>query len=116
MSEKYFSEEVGYKDCFIEVTDNWTMKEVRAMGEADENEYFDIFNRKVESMYLKDSTGREFTNPKVFRPEDVEDFDIAMAGFIGSILPIHCRRRKGLGGMNVRASSSGSDTAKTTKA
>ena len=94
MSEKYYSEEEGYKDCFIEVTDAWTMKEVRAMGNAGEEEYFEIFNKKVESMFLRDSNGVEWTNPRNFKPEDVEDFDIVLAGFIGTVLPMHCRRRK----------------------
>lgn len=115
MGVKYFSEEADYKDCFIEVADSWTVKEVKEMGEAEEEQYFEIFRKKVEAMYLKDTTGKEFTNPKTFSVEDVENFDIAMAGFIGSALALHCRRRKGLGGMNVRTLSSGLDTAKTTK-
>lgn len=113
MSEKYYSEEPGFEDCFIEVSDNWTMKEVKAMGAADEVEYFEIFNKKVESMYLKDTLGVEWTNPKTFKPADVEEFDLILAGFIGTVLPLHCRRRKNLGGANVRLSSSGSATTAT---
>lgn len=115
MGVKYFSEEPGFEENFVEVVDSWTMKEVREMGDANEEQYFEIFRKKVESMYLKDNAGKEFTNPKTFNIVDVDDFDIALAGFIGSVLAIHCRRRKGLGGLNVRTLSSGSDTAKTTK-
>lgn len=109
MGEKYFSEMEGYEDCFIEVTDRWTVKEMRALAESEEKEYFDLFGRKVESMLLKDADGKEFTNPREITPTDLENFDVALGGFMGSILPIHVRKRRNLGGMNVRPSSTSKD-------
>ena len=109
MGEKYFSEMPGCEDQFIEVTDAWTVKEMRALADSDEKEYFVIFAKKVESMFLKDSEGKEFTNPRELTPEDLENFDVAVGGFIGSILPIHVRKRRNLGGMNVRPSSTSKD-------
>lgn len=109
MGEKYFSDVPGFEKFFIEVTDAWTVKEMKALAESEEAEYFDIFHAKVESMYLVDVDGKEFTNPKELSRDDVENFDVTAAGFIGSILPIHVRKRRNLGGLNVRQSSPSKD-------
>jgi len=102
MGEKYFSEMTGYEDNFIEVTDKWTVKEMRQLADSPEDEYLEIFRTKVDAMFLKDAEGKEFTNPRTLAKEDLEGFDVALGGFIGSILPIHVRKRRNLGGMNVR--------------
>jgi len=109
MGEKYFSDVEGFTDCFIEVSDNWTVKEMKELSESEEDGYFSLFNRKVDTMFLRDIENKEFTNPREFTSEDLENFDVVMAGFVGSILPIHVRRRRNLGGLGVRPSSTGSD-------
>ncbi len=115
MGEKYFSDIEGYKDLFIEVSDAWLMKEVKEMADADEVTYFEYFNKKVDAMYLRDSEGVEFTNPKTFSVADVDNFDVSLAGFIGSILSTHIRRRKSLGGLSVRTLPVGSVGVEQTK-
>lgn len=109
MGEKYFSEVPGFEKFFIEVSDAWTVKEMKALADSDEDGYFDIFHAKVESMFLADVDGKEFTNPRELSRDDVENFDVAVAGFLGSILPIHVRKRRNLGGLNVRQSSLSKD-------
>lgn len=116
MGEKYFSEVPGFEKFFIEVTDAWTVREMKALADSGEDEYFDIFHTKVESMYLTDVDGNEFTNPREFSRDDVENFDVSAAGFIGSILPIHVRKRRNLGGLNVRQSSLSKDGPNSPKA
>lgn len=108
-SEKYFSQIEGYEDCFIEVTDKWTVKEMRDLADSEEEQYFKLFNEKVIAMYLRDADEKEFTNPKEIKPKDIENFDVSIAGFIGSILPIHVRKRRNLGGLSVRPSSTSKD-------
>jgi len=108
MSQQYFSELEEYKDCYITVSDKWTVKEMRELADSDEKDYFKIFTRKVEGMLLRDSEGTEFRNPADLTGESLENFDVSMAGFIGSILPIHVRKRRNLGGLNVRPSSTSS--------
>lgn len=109
MGVKYFSEIEGYEDNFIEVTDKWTVKEMRSLADSEEAEYFELFRKKVEAMFVKDTEGVEFTNPREFSPENIINFDVAIAGFVGSILPIHVRKRRNLGGINVRQSSPSND-------
>lgn len=117
MGEKYFSGVAGFEDCFIEVSNSWTMRQVRDLTDSQEAEYFDFFHKKVESMFLRDSTGKEFTNPREIKAEDMDDFDIALIGFFGGILSLHVRKRKSLGNMNVLPSSliAGSQTQTKTK-
>lgn len=105
MSQQYFSELEGYTDCFITVTDKWTVKEMRALADSDEASYFAIFKNKVEGLFVKDADGTEFRDPTALTAEVLENFDVAIAGFIGSILPLHVRKRRNLGGLNVRLSS-----------
>jgi hypothetical protein len=108
-SEKYFSQIEGYEDCFVEVSDKWNVKEMRELADSEEKQYFELFKTKVVAMFLKDENGKEFTNPREFVPEDLLNFDVSIAGFIGSILPIHVRKRRNLGGMSVRPSSTSKD-------
>lgn len=105
MSEQYFSELEGYTDCFITVSDKWTVKEMRELADSEEKGYFEIFSRKVEGMLLKDADGNEVRDPAKLNGEILENFDVALAGFVGSILPLHVRKRRNLGGLNVRPSS-----------
>lgn len=109
MGQQYFSELEGYTDCYITVADKWTVKEMRALADSDEKAYFEIFKNKVEGMFLKDSENVEFRNPAELTETALENFDVALAGFVGSILPLHVRKRRNLGGLNVRPLSSSKD-------
>jgi len=112
---KYFSEIEGYEDCFVDVVDKWTMKELKALTASDDAEYFEIFRSKVNGLLLRDADGVELRDVKQFNEEFVENLDVAMAGFIGGVLPMHVRQRKSLGGLSVRQSSTTSEQATTKK-
>ncbi len=108
---KYFCEVEGYDECYIDVVDSWTMKELRALTDSDDKEYFEIFKKKVDSMLLKDSDGNELRDPKKIDDAFIENVDVSLAGFIGSVLALHVRQRKSLGGMSVRPQSTISEIA-----
>ena len=112
---KYYSETEGYQDCFIDVVDKWTMKELKELTESNDEQYFEIFRRKVTSLLLRDADGAELRDIKQFNAEFVENLDVAMAGFIGGVLPMHVRKRKSLGGLSVRQSSTTSEQVTTKK-
>jgi len=78
---KYFSEIEGYEDCFVDVVDKWTMKELKELTESDDEQYFEIFRRKVTSLLLRDADGVELRDITQFNAEFVENLDVAMAGF-----------------------------------
>jgi len=91
---KYFSEIEGYEDCFVDVVDKWTMKELKELTESDDEQYFEIFRRKVTSLLLRDADGVELRDITQFNAEFVENLDVAMAGFIGGVLPPQNKRQR----------------------
>lgn len=107
---KYFLEFEEYTDCFVEVTDKWTMKEVKALIDSSADEYFDIFKKKVTSLLLRDADGNELRDINNFSVEWMENVDVAVAGFVGMVLVRHVRDRKSLGGLSVRPLSTGSES------
>jgi hypothetical protein len=112
---KYYSETEGYQDCFIDVVDKWTMKELKELTASEDKEYFEIFRRKVQGLLLRDVDGNELRDVTKFDESFVENMDVAMAGFLGNVLAMHVRQRKSLGGLNVRQSSTTSEPATTKK-
>ena len=112
---KYYSEIEGYEDCYVDVVDKWTMKELKELTASGESEYFELFRRKVSAIYLKDIDGNELRDITKLDDEFIENLDVIMAGFIGTVLAMHVRQRRSLGGMSVRQSSSTSEVAATKK-
>lgn len=107
---KYYSETEGYEDCYIDVIDKWTMKELKELTASDDDQYFEIFRRKVTALLLRDAEGNELRDITKFNKEFVEGMDVAMAGFLGNVLAMHVRQRKSLGGLSVRQSSTTSES------
>ncbi len=112
---KYYSEIEGYEDCYVDVVDKWTMKELKELTASDEQEYFDLFRRKVSAILLRDIDGNELRDITKLNDEFVENLDVVMAGFIGTVLAMHVRQRRSLGGLSVRQSSSTSEQIATKK-
>lgn len=109
-SSRYHCKAEGFEKCWLEVKDSWTMKEVRDLVAANDDEtYFKIFADKVTAMYLEDSCGEVFTDPKEFGNDQLEQFDVTVAGFLGNTLPLHVERRRQLGKWSATLLSDGSD-------
>ena len=111
---KYYLEFEEYKDCFVEVTDKWTMKEVKALTSSTEENYFDVFKKKVESIYIRDVDGNELRDVNMLNEEFLDNVDVAISGFLGMVLVRHVRDRRSLGGLSVRPLSTTSES-KTAK-
>lgn len=112
---KYFSNTEGYEDCYVDVIDSWTMKELRSLTAADDVEYFEIFRKKVTALLLRDVDGNELRDITQFNEDFLLNMDVSMAGFIGSVLILHVRQRKNLGGLNVRPLSTALESETTKK-
>lgn len=104
---KFFLEFEDYTDCFVEVADKWTMKEVKALIDSNADEYFDILKKKTISILLRDADGNELRDINNFSNDWMENVDVAVAGFVGMVLVRHVRDRKSLGGLSVRPLSTG---------
>lgn len=111
---KYYLEFEEYKDCFVEVTDKWTMKEVKTLTSSTEENYFDVFKKKVESIYIRDVDGNELRDVNMLNEEFLDNVDVAISGFLGMVLVRHVRDRRSLGGLSVRPLSTISES-KTVK-
>jgi hypothetical protein len=112
---KYFSNVEGYEDCFVDVVDKWTMKELRELTASNETDYFSLFKRKVTSILIKDIDGNELRDITKLDDSFIENIDVVMAGFLGTVLAMHVRERRSLGGLSVRQSSTISEQQTTKK-
>ena len=98
-----------YKDCFVDVSEVWTMKELKDLAIAEGDKYFEIFRKKVDAILLRDVNGVEIRDVNQLTEDFMENIDVAMAGFLGTVLVNHIRERRSLGGLSVRLSSTGSE-------
>jgi hypothetical protein len=103
---KYYIDLPEYNDCFIEIKEQWTIKDVNILAASDETNYFDILREKTESILIRDVNGVELRDVKQLNTEFIENIDVAVAGFLGYVLVKHVRDRRSLGGSSVLPQSS----------
>lgn len=106
---RYFIDFPEYTDCFVEVAEQWTLKEVNELAASDEESYFDILRRKTLSILLRDVNGLELRDVSKLNKDFIENIDVAVAGFLGTVLVKHVRDRRSLGGSSVLPQSSTSE-------
>lgn len=107
---KYYMSFGDYKDCFVDVSEVWTMKELKELASSDGDKYFEMFRKKVDGILVRDVNGLEIRDVNQLTEEFMENIDVAMAGFLGTVLVNHIRERRSLGGLSVRPSSTGSES------
>ena len=90
------------------------MKELRELTASTEEDYFSLFKRKVTSILIRDSDGNELRDVTKLDDEFIDNIDVVMAGFLGTVLAMHVRERRSLGGLSVHRSSTTLE-AQTTK-
>lgn len=110
---KYYMELSGFEDLFVEVEDAWTMKELKEVTSADGEQYFVILRRKIVSLLIRDAEGKEIRDKNELTEDFIENVDVAVAGFLGTVLIKHIRDRRSLGGASVHPLSTGSESKKT---
>lgn len=112
---KYYIDLPNYSDCFIEVQEQWSLKEVNELAASDEKTYFDILRKKTESILIRDVNDKELRDINLLNDEFIENIDVAVAGFLGYVLVKHVRDRRSLGGSSVLPQSSTSGPQITRK-
>jgi hypothetical protein len=103
---KYFVDFPGYTDCYIDVEEQWTLKELNELVATDEDNYFDVLRKKTLGIFLRDVDGNELRDVKKLDKDFVENIDVILAGFLGTVLVRHVRDRRSLGGLSVLPQSS----------
>lgn len=108
MPVRVYSDAPGLTDCYVEVADAWTVREVTALYESRE-QWLSLWRKKVLSVYLTVGDGETITDPA-----DVinrfEDMDIRLARFVNNSLAWAVDHLATLGGTQRRISSGVGDS------
>ena len=96
----------GLDKNWIEISDAWTRREYKDMVDAESAEFFDILHAKATACHIETSGG-VIEDPADITEDSIDDVDMRLVGFIGSVLVSACVRLRSLGNASARASSDG---------
>lgn len=82
---KYQCDIPGFEDCFVEISERWTRKELRLYFSAKGDEYVTFMQTKISSIYLE-TTGEPIDEPGKLTLEASEDVDIALWKWLSTAL------------------------------
>ena len=106
----------GLEECWIEVDDAWSRRELREYTKLKGDPFVELWRRKVTACHLQTATGEVITEP-VQVHERLDDLDMRLLGFVGQAPLEVTGHLLVLGEVNKRLSLPGADpAAKTTKA
>lgn len=112
MPIRVYSDAPGLTDCYVEVVDAWTVREVGALYESREA-WLSLWRRKVLGVHLTLSDGEVLTDPAA-AIERFDDLDIRLARFVNNSLGWAVDHLATLGGTQRRISSGAGDSPRTT--
>ncbi|MCB0041213.1 MAG: hypothetical protein KDE01_07610 [Caldilineaceae bacterium] len=96
------SEIEGYEECFVEVADGWTVRELNAL--ADPEAWRELWLRKVVALSVDTADGEALTEPQQV-VDRYDDLDVALARFVNTSLSAAVGYMATLGGAKRRVSS-----------
>lgn len=100
-------------DCWVEISEKWTRAEEKMLAFADDQQWLELWQRKVLACNLRTATGDYITAPADVTLDRLDDLDVQLAGFVGGALAYACRELRYLGNAARRVSFNGSEPAKT---
>jgi hypothetical protein len=109
---KWFCDIDGLTDNWVEVSERWTRRDsrrVRAWSFENDDEFWELFARKVEKLHLVNDIGAVVDDPANMDDDFLLDCDDRLAGFVGNILVQTVDRLAALGNVAARLSSNGTD-------
>lgn len=113
MPVRVYSELDEFRHCFVEVVDNWTVRELNGLFEA-RDQWLELFRRKVTSLLMVTAEGDEVTTV-----DDLivrwDDLDVRLARFVNTSLSAAVDHLATLGGMQRRVSSGAGESPTTTR-
>ncbi len=117
MSVRIECDAEGLTGNWIEISDRWTQREAVAMMEVANDEFYALLRAKTVAVHI-DAGGTAITSPEQLDADHLLDADVAVLGWLGSVLPIAVARRRTLGNASARLSFSanGRQTMTTTVA
>jgi len=105
----------GLDGNWIEISDRWTQREAVAMTEAADESFYALLRAKTVAVHIV-AGDTVIASPEQLDAEHLLDADVAVLGWLGSVLPIAVARRRTLGNASARLSFSanGRQTTPTT--
>jgi hypothetical protein len=96
----------GLQDNWVDVADAWTRKEFRQMVESDGADFLEMFHAKVTGCHIE-SGDESIDDPAGITEDALDDIDMRLVGFLGSVLVTACVGLRSLGNVSARMSSNG---------
>ena len=96
----------GYEGTWVDVSSKWTRREFKAMVDSDADEWLELFHVKVEACHIETS-GDPIEDPSAVNEESLDDVDMQVLGFLGTVLLEAAAHLRSLGFMSGRVSSNG---------
>jgi hypothetical protein len=87
----------GFEHCFVELSDRWTRREVRAFREADTAEGVAVLRRKITAIHLDCADGNHITAPDQMTDERLDEVDTQVYLWMPGALMIGLRELENLG-------------------
>lgn len=107
---RYYCTVDGLTDSWIELADAWTRAEWAALqGVKGNADYFDILRRKTTAMHLATADGGAINDVALLTDDGLQAIDLALWGFLVTVLFRAAADRKTLGDFAMRALLSSSD-------
>lgn len=87
----------GFEHCFVELSDRWTRKEMRAFRSAGTEEAMALLKRKITGVYLECADGQHITAPDQMTDERLDEVDSQVYLWIPGALMVGLRELENLG-------------------
>ena len=119
MAERIECMAEGFESNWVELDmDKWTARDSKKLDAADLDGYVELLRRKVLACHIELETGTILTKPDDFDEDTILDADELLVGWLAGVFYSAIGRRRILGNLSARLSSSSKDGAapRTTKA
>lgn len=110
----------GFTDCYVEVSDRWTRKEIRDFHTTRLEDAAQLIQRKITAIYLTCADGEHITAPSMLTEERLDQVDAQVFNWLPGALMVGLRElenlgfRKGLGQFATTGDSSTQTTSSPT--
>ena len=101
----------GFEETWVEVSDRWTRSEFKALIDAEGDEWLGTFHDKVTACHIQ-SSENPITDPQAVTEDALDDVDMQVLGFLGTVLLEAVTHLRSLGFMSGRVSSNGAEEKK----
>lgn len=113
MPIRVYSELDEFRQCFVEVAEGWTVRELNGLYES-RDQWLELFRRKVTTLLIVTADGDEVTTADELIAV-WDDLDVRLARFVNTALSAAVDHLATLGGMKRRISSGAGESPTTTR-